>query len=59
MLVTTLSIWLVRVPAALLLGFVLQMGLPGAWLGIALDLIVRAVVFYYRFRDGQWKLVEV
>ncbi len=59
MMMTTLAIWLVRVPTALVLGIVLEMGLSGVWLGIAADLIVRALVYFLRFRGGKWKLVEV
>jgi len=59
MYVTGLSIWSIRVPAALLLGLSLGMGLTGAWLGMALDLAVRGVVFFLRFRGGRWKLMKV
>ena len=59
MYVTGLSIWSIRVPAALLLGLSLGMGLTGAWLGMAVDLAVRGVVFFLRFRGGRWKLMKV
>lgn len=59
MYVTGLSIWGIRVPAALLLGLSLGMGLAGAWLGMAFDLTVRGVVFFLRFRGGRWKLMKV
>jgi Na+-driven multidrug efflux pump len=51
--------WIIRVPLALLLGLVLGMGLAGAWAGIALDLALRGIIYYFRFRRGGWKLIEV
>jgi putative MATE family efflux protein len=59
MVVTGASIWSIRVPAAILLGLVLGMGLPGAWLGMASDLSVRGIVYFLRFRSGRWKLMKV
>lgn len=59
MYVTGASIWSIRVPAAILLGLGLGMGLAGAWLGMATDLTVRGIVFFLRFRGGRWKLMKV
>lgn len=59
MYVTGASIWSIRVPAAILLGLGLGMGLTGAWLGMATDLTVRGIVFFLRFRSGRWKLMKV
>ncbi len=59
MYVTGASIWSIRVPAALFLGLGLGVGLPGAWLGMAADLALRGIVFFFRFRGGRWKLIKV
>jgi putative MATE family efflux protein len=59
MIVTTMAIWAVRVPLALLFGLVLGWGLAGAWAGIAVDLVLRGGVTFLRFRGGRWKSVEV
>jgi Na+-driven multidrug efflux pump len=59
MYVTGPVILAVRVPTALLLGIVLGMGLAGAWLGMATDLVVRGVIFFLRFRSGRWKAAQV
>jgi putative MATE family efflux protein len=59
MVVTGLSIWIIRVPAALLLGLGLGLGLTGAWIGMATDLATRGVTFFLRFRGGRWKLTKV
>ena len=59
MYVTSASIWVIRVPAALLLGLVLGLGLNGAWLGMAIDLCARGALFFARFRSGHWKHARV
>jgi MATE family multidrug resistance protein len=59
MYVTGPIILAVRVPTALLLGVALGMGLPGAWLGMAIDQCVRGTIFYLRFRSGRWKAAQV
>jgi putative MATE family efflux protein len=59
MYITGASVWAIRVPAAFVLGLVLGMGLSGAWLGMAIDLVVRGVLFFLRFRSGRWKLARV
>lgn len=59
MIVTGIFMWAVQVPLALVLGLVLGMGLAGAWTGMALDLSLRGIIYYFRFRRGRWKLIEV
>jgi Na+-driven multidrug efflux pump len=59
MFVTLVSIWIVRVPIALVLGLGLGLGLAGAWVGIAADVALRGTVFFFRFRSGRWKSIEV
>jgi putative MATE family efflux protein len=38
---------------------VLEWGLAGAWLCWLLDQVSRAIIIYFRFRGGKWKLVKV
>jgi putative MATE family efflux protein len=59
MLITLVVIWLIRVPSAVLLGLALGMGLAGAWAGMALELSLRGIIYFFRFRRGRWKLIEV
>jgi putative MATE family efflux protein len=59
MIVTSASIWVIRVPLALLLGSALGMGLTGAWIGMTLDLVVRGIIYFFRFRRGRWKSAKV
>jgi MATE family multidrug resistance protein len=59
MFVTGGSIWLVRLPLAYLFALVLDWGLPGAWGALALDLSLRGLLNFLRFRGGRWKTVKV
>jgi putative MATE family efflux protein len=59
MAVTGVSIWLIRLPLAYLLALVLGWGLVGAWGALALDLSMRGLLNFLRFRSGRWKTVKV
>jgi len=59
MFVTGAAIWSIRLPLAFLFAIVLGWGLPGAWGALVLDLCVRGLLNYLRFRGGRWKTVEV
>ena len=59
MVVTGAAIWLIRLPLAYLFAIVLGWGLPGAWGALALDLSMRGLLNFLRFRGGRWKAVEV
>jgi MATE family multidrug resistance protein len=59
MMITGGSIWLVRLPLAYLFALVLGWGLPGAWTALALDLSLRGLLNFLRFRGGRWKTVKV
>lgn len=58
-LITTISVCGVRLAAAYLLAIVLRMGLMGAWIGMCLDLVTRAVLIDLRFRAGHWTRIKV
>lgn len=55
LLIMTVTAWGVRVPAAFLGARVLEWGLAGAWLGAVLEVNVRGVLTWLRFRSGRWK----
>ncbi|WP_376791962.1 MATE family efflux transporter [Thermoflexus sp.] len=59
LLITATSIWLVRLPIAILFAHGLGWGLPGAWLGMLADFSVRAMLFGWRFISGAWERVHV
>lgn len=57
--ITTLSSYGVRLPAAWILGVHLDLGLPGVWLALCGELVVRAVLFSARFVHGGWARISV
>jgi putative MATE family efflux protein len=59
MVLTWTSVFVVRVPGAYILGMVLGWGLPGVWLALCGDLMVRGLLFGGRFLLGGWEKVEV
>lgn len=46
-------------PATLFGVSMMGMGLPGVWLAMCVDWIVRAIVFFIRFVRGKWKNIQV
>ncbi len=57
--VTALSSWIIRVGLGYILTFTAGMGMPGAFIAMALDLSVRGVIFAYIFNKGNWKNIKV
>ncbi len=57
LLITSMGLWLVRVPGALLLSG--PFGLFGAWLAMVLDTNLRGLAMLLRFRSGGWKKLHV
>lgn len=51
--VTDAGLWLVCVPLAMLLTG--SLGLPGAWIAMGVDLNVRGLGMFLRFRSGRWE----
>ena len=56
MQMTYFSVFLIRVPGAWILAHVLGLGLPGIWLALCGDLVVRGGLFAGRFLHGGWTL---
>jgi MATE family multidrug resistance protein len=59
MMITSLSIWLVRLPLAFLFTLVFGWGLAGAWGAMVFDQSLRGLLNYLRFRTGTWKSAKV
>jgi len=59
MYATILGIWVVRLSLAWTLGIHFGLGLLGVWLAMAIDLYFRGILFFFRFRSGYWKSIEV
>lgn len=58
-MITTLSTYLIRLPAAWLLGIHFGLGLEGIWMGLCGELVIRASLFLARFRHGGWMRLRV
>jgi putative MATE family efflux protein len=59
MVITTLSVWLLRLPLAYLFTSGLGLGLQGAWYAIMIDMSLRTILYWRRFRSGAWTRVRV
>ncbi len=52
--VSLITMWSVRVVFGYILGILMGVGLLGVWLAMALEWLVRGVVFAARFRGSKW-----
>lgn len=59
MKLTYVSMFLVRVPFAWLLGHTLGYGLNGVWVALSVDITLRGLLFLARYLHGGWMKVEV
>jgi len=59
MWLTTLSTYLVRLPAVYLLGVVWDLGLNGVWFALCGELVFRGTIFGLRFWQGGWAKTKV
>ena len=59
MIVSVLSMFLVRVMLAYLIAVQFKMGVYGIWAGMFADWAVRAVLFVLRYRSGRWEHFRV
>lgn len=59
MLVTVLSIWLLRLPLFYLVIYVFSFGLPAIWLVTAFEWLVRASLITAQFRGGRWRQIRL
>ena len=55
--ITTLGIWLVRVPLTALFGLHWGFGLPGVWVATAIDWLIRAMLIDRAIKGGRWKMI--
>jgi len=51
--------WGLLVPAAYLLGVVLEGGLMGAWYGGTIHVVVLSFAFIWRFRSRAWQKIRI
>ncbi len=58
-IITTVSSFGIRLPAAWLFGVYLGLGLKGVWIGLCGEIVIRAVLTTARFVHGGWQRVRV
>ncbi len=56
---TALSTWIFRLLLGYILVHPLGLGLVGAWTAMVIDWTVRGSYVFYRFKKGNWKLIDV
>jgi len=59
MVVSTCTMWVIRVGLSTLLCRHFSMGLMGIWSGYFIDWIARGTIFYLRYRSGKWAKQKV
>lgn len=47
---TAIGMWVIRIVGVYIMGIQLEMGIAGVWFSIAIDLYVRAIFLYFRFK---------
>jgi Na+-driven multidrug efflux pump len=57
--ITMVSCFLIRLPAAYIFGVVLGWGLPGIWIGLSGELVIRGLLFLARFVWGGWEKLKI
>ena len=57
--ITVGSIWLLRLPLAWALGVWMGHGLAGIWWALSLELVVRGLLFLWRFQSPAWERIRV
>jgi multidrug resistance protein, MATE family len=59
MVVRAVLAWVIFLPSAYLFIFVLKGGIAGAWLGAFVYLIGLAIIYFWRFKSGKWKSINL
>lgn len=59
LIIAAIGKWPVRLGIAWLLVYQLDMGLMGAWIAMVVDLWVRGILTFLRFKSGRWKSVKI
>lgn len=59
MFTSLVSIWGIRILLSYILERFFQMGVIGMWYAIFIDLSVRALLYWIRFKAGKWKHIRI
>jgi Na+-driven multidrug efflux pump len=54
-----ISMWAIAVGLGYVLGSILGLGLIGVWIAMALDEIIRAIIFAIRWKQGKWRTIRL
>ncbi len=54
MIISTFSMWVFRIGSAVLLAKVFGLGVLGVWIGMYIDWVFRAAVFFTSYKRGRW-----
>lgn len=57
--ITFMTVLLVRPGLAILMIYGFHLGLPGAWVALAADQLLRSLLVWIRYRTGKWKTIKV
>lgn len=57
--ITFMTVLLVRPGLAVLMIYVFHWGLPGAWVALAADQLLRSFLVWLRYNAGKWKTIKV
>lgn len=59
LIINVIGIWGIRIILASIFVFVFNWGLIGAWIAMTLDLTIRGILYFFRFKRGRWKSLKV
>ena len=56
---TFIGIWGIRIGIGYVLGVYCKLGLSGVWYAYAIDVMVRGILLFIRFKIGKWKRISI
>ena len=59
MVASLVSLWLVQLPLAMVLGQIPSLGVNGFWAATAISNVVTAVANTFWFKLGRWKRMQI
>ena len=59
MWIIIVAMWFIRLPLALLLALVMNLGATGVWFAMISSMIIQGILMTWRFRQGYWKTLRI
>jgi len=59
MWIIIVAMWLIRLPLALLLALVMNLGATGVWFAMITSMIIQGILMTWRFHQGYWKTLRM